>query len=67
MSIDGRHPALKEICDALGLKHVRRLDIHMEVNSLVLVSAEFYPEKDGIVEITPILRKYHLVVSDEDK
>jgi hypothetical protein len=50
----------KELSDALGLKHVRMLDIHCEVNSLVTVTAEFYPEEDGVIQFPAILRKYKL-------
>ena len=52
----------KEICDALGLKHVKTLDIHLAHNECFTVTAEFYPEIDGIKQISAILKKYNLVV-----
>jgi hypothetical protein len=51
----------KEICDAFGLKYVRKLDIHMAYNEIFTVTAEFYPEIDGIRQMVPILKKFELV------
>lgn len=56
----------KEICDAFGLKHVRRLDFHMAHNEIFTVTAEFYPEIDGVRQAVPILKKFELVpIKDE--
>jgi hypothetical protein len=50
----------KEICDSFGLKHVRSLTMHMPHVGLFDVTAEFYPEIDGIRQIVPILKKFEL-------
>ena len=50
----------KELCDALGLKHVRNLIIQMPRNGLFTVTAEFYPEIDGVKQMTTILKKFRL-------
>jgi len=39
---------MKEICTALGLKHVNSFTLKASANSIVTVEAEFYPEIDGI-------------------
>ena len=51
----------KEICDALGLKHVRKLDIHMAINEVMTVTAEYFPEVDGVKQFIPVLKKFELV------
>ena len=59
--VDGRNKVCKEICDALGLRNVRSLDLHMRCNSIVTVTAEFCPEEDGMRKMIPILREFNLV------
>ena len=51
----------KEIADALGIKHCRKLDIHIPLKEIVTVEAEFFPEIDGVKQLLPILKKYKLV------
>ena len=60
-SITGRDLLAKEICDVLGLKHVRKLDIHMAYDEIITVTAEFFPEVDGVKQFIPILKKFELV------
>lgn len=55
------HKIGKEIADALGIKHCRKLDIHIHTDEIVTVEAEFYPEIDGIKQLVPILKRYELV------
>jgi len=50
-----------EIANALGLKHVRRLDLHVTMGEIVTVTVVFYPEIDGVKQLMPILQKYELV------
>lgn len=57
----------KEIADGLGLKHVRRLDIHIACHEVVTVTAEFYLEIDGVKQLVPILKRYELVEKKETK
>jgi len=61
MAVAGTNTICKEICDALGLKNVRRLQIKMEVDSLVTVEAEFFPEVNGVKAVYTIMREYELV------
>ena len=51
----------KEIADALGIKHCRKLDIRMRMDEIVTVEAEFFPEIDGIKQLVPILKRFELV------
>ncbi len=57
----------KEICDALGLKHVQAIDIHMAVNEIFTVTAKFYLEIDGIRQFPAILRKFELIAVIDKK
>lgn len=56
--ITGRDQVCADIAEALGIKNCRRLDIHMEVDEKVTVTTEFYPERDQVKQIAPILKKY---------
>lgn len=51
----------KEIADALGIKHCRKLDIHISLKEFVTIEAEFYPEIDGVKQLLPVLKRYELV------
>ena len=48
----------KAVCDALGLKEVRRLEIIFAIDTPVTVIAEFYP--DGI---EALIKKFHLTAT----
>lgn len=61
MAIATGHNLGKEIADALGIKHCRKLDIRMRMDEIVTVEAEFFPEIDGIKQLVPILKKFELV------
>ena len=63
--VTGKDKICKEISDALGLKHVRKLIINMEVGHIVTVEAEFYPEIDGIRKLPAILKMFNLVEAAE--
>jgi len=51
---------LKEIVDHFGLKHVRRLNIDIPVDGIVVITAEMYPEGDGVNKVLTIFKKYRL-------
>jgi len=57
----------KKICDALGLKHARMVDVHIvfAVDEIVTVMVEYYPEKDGILQLPAILKEYELVEKEK--
>ncbi len=57
----------KEIADALGLKHCRMINIHLEHDRIAIVTAEFYPEIDGVKQFPPILKKFNLVAIEEEE
>ena len=57
----------KEICDVLGLKHVRKLDIHMEVDKTITAEVECYLDIDGVRQFPTILKKFELVEIVEKK
>lgn len=59
--VTGKNKVCKEICEALGLKNARKLDLHMVYDKVVTVTAEFYPEEDGIKKLIPILKRFNLV------
>jgi hypothetical protein len=56
----------KAICDALGLEHVTKLDIHFEVKKTPVIEATFMPIIDGLLQFPAILKKYELVEKKED-
>ena len=66
MLVLGNSDLAKEICDSLGLKNVKTLDIHLGVDDIVEIKAVFYPEIDGIKQFPAILKKYHLTDNIED-
>jgi len=57
----------KEICDALGLKHVKELSIHIPSDGLFTVEAKIYPTVDGVKQFPAILKKFKLVPVEEEK
>ncbi len=63
----GQDDLAKKICDALGLKHVRKLDIHFEKNKITTVEAVFAPEIDGVRQFPAILKKFELVEKEENQ
>jgi len=65
MAITDKDKVCKEIAEALGIKHCKKLHLKMEVNSIVTVDAEFYPEIDGVMQLPAILKKYKLVPISE--
>lgn len=57
----------KEISDALGLKHVRKMDIHFEAGKIVTIDVELYPEIDGIKQFPSIFKRFELVEKKEQE
>ena len=50
-----------KIATILGLKRCRKLQIKMDVGSIVTVEAECYVEQKSLRQIGTILKKYELV------
>jgi len=67
MAIVTGHKIGKEIADALGIKHCRKLDIRIRTDEIVTIEAEFFPEIDGIKQLEPIFKKYELVEKESLK
>ena len=63
--ITGKHEICKQIADSLGIKHCKRLSINFVYNELVKVTAEFYPEIDGVKQFPAILKEFNLVEKKE--
>ncbi|GAG97002.1 unnamed protein product [marine sediment metagenome] len=59
--LSNKDTVCKEIADALGIKHCRKLDIRMRWDEIITIEAEFYPEIDGVKQLVPILKKFRLV------
>lgn len=64
--LSGHSSACKEIAEALGIKHCKKLDIRMRLDEIVTVEAKFYPEIDGVKQLEPIFKKYELVERTEE-
>lgn len=60
MSITVDHKLAGEICDALGLKNVRRLDLHFSVDAAPTAEVLFFPDENGVKAIIPLLKRYTL-------
>ena len=51
----------KEIQDALGLKDATDIKIHLHVGEMVTVEVTYFPDKDDMQKLIPIMAKYYLV------
>lgn len=63
--VTGKDKICREICEALGIKHGKKLDIHMAADSIMTVTAEFYPEIDGVRQFPSILEEYVVITKKE--
>ena len=64
----GSEKIAKEICDILGLKHVRKLKLELAYDGLFTCEAEFLITKNQTKRLIPVLGKFELVpVSIEEK
>jgi hypothetical protein len=59
--VNGHNKLCKEICDALGLRHVKQLDLHMSTNEIMTITVEMYPEVNGVMQLPSIFKKFNLV------
>jgi hypothetical protein len=67
MAIVAPNSLCTRICDALGLSRVRSLTLHMEVNSVVTVDAEFFPNSKQLEDVAEELetKRYILIENPE--
>jgi len=49
-----------EIAKALGLKHCKDLKIHIPINGIVTITADFNAEDGDVEHMMPIIKKYRL-------
>ena len=57
MAVSTSDKLCKNICDALGLKNVVKLDISLEVGNLVRVTVEYFPDRNNVKELIPVLKR----------
>jgi hypothetical protein len=53
-----------DIAKALGLEHARKIDIHMEVNGVVIITAEYYMSNQQGQDISDVFKKYVLCLEE---
>ena len=63
----GSHQLPGVICAALGLKNVRSFHLHMAVNSIVSVKAEYFPEEKELKRLGPIFMECELSPKKKDR
>lgn len=49
-----------EIARALNLKHCRDLKIHIPIDGIVIITAEFNAQKEDLEKMLPIIKQYRL-------
>jgi len=67
MAVCGHDNICAKIAEELGIKHCRKLHIKMDVDSMVIVEAEFFPEVDGVEQLEPILKEYYLAEKENEE
>jgi hypothetical protein len=50
-----------EISEALGLKHARVIDIHLDYQDVAMITVNYLPDEEDLEKIVPILKKYKLI------
>ncbi len=53
-----------EIIKALGLKNVVDLDLRMHLNEIVEIAVRYFPDRENLEKVVPILKKYKLIPID---
>ena len=56
--VTSAHPAISELCQALGLKDVIKLVLTFEINKAVVVEATTAMRVEEIEAVTPILKRF---------
>ena len=56
----------KEIADALGLKHCKKLEITISAIGVATVKAECYIDRDGLAFLAATLQEYRLVPNPQE-
>ena len=59
--VNGSSNLAKQLCDILGLKNVRKLEIEIETESIAVCKAEMYIETDQLRKMIPIIGEFELV------
>ena len=58
MGVSTHNKIASDICDVLGLKHVRHLELIMDTKAVITIKAELFPEADVLKDIKEILEDY---------
>jgi hypothetical protein len=61
MAIAPPNPICTSICDALGLKNVRSLELRMAVGEAVTIRVEYFPDLDELKRLNTVLSDVELV------
>ena len=54
------HPAIKELCDVMGIKSCKSMDIRIRMDECVTVTAECLIESPELGRMVSILRRFRL-------
>jgi len=60
------HEIGKQVADALGLERPTDIKIHIPLDDVVLVEVKYFPDKEHMDKLIPILAKYNLVPKKEN-
>ncbi len=65
MSVLQKQELEKELCDALGLKKVQKLDLHFSVDSFATAEVKMHLDDEQLKKIVSVVKKYNLKVGEE--
>ena len=61
MTVIATNKHFQKIAEHLGIKNCKSIQITAKVDEVAIVKAEFYPEVEGVKQITPIFSEFELV------
>jgi len=59
--VDWRHPLVRQLCDDLGLRNVRTLEMSFTVGGIALVKVELYLEENNARNFAAMMEEFMLV------
>ncbi len=65
MSVAKKHELEKELCDALGLKDVQKLDLHFAVDHFATAEVKMLLKDEQLKKIISVVKKYNLKADEE--
>ena len=68
MGVVEKNSVALDIMKALGvdLPNVQYLDLEIRPESIVSINIEYYPTKEQVKTLIPLLKKYHLVEKEKE-